>query len=391
MFAIVIHPCRESVSDAMPPRASHAKQPPNEEGGVPAFHHSVSVAHDGPQGQPVQELRFVVSFQEASTISRHVPAAQYLKWMGRMRELVTSVNVPGLVDLIATGEWGLVTNWGDVHVFGELTANDVVQMRFWTNPAQDSEVEFFCDFWRQRPDGSWEQAAFAEQKATWVRLIGHGQVAAEPFPQELADFIDRMGPKEGASVSARALPRTLNHLQRGQPLFQATAGPNRAPKLLAKIVPTTLEEANLVGNVYFANYFSWQRKVRDLFLHAISPTYHHGIGAAGEMICLRSRMDYLREAMPFDDVQVQMTLQSLHESAATFGFEFSRVPAQGRPQKLSVGRHEVVWVTRDAEGLPQATAWPEDVRATLLSKQPRESSPPALSAENQPSLPLTVF
>ena len=31
---------------------------------------------DGPQGQPVQEVRFVVSFQESNSASRHVPYAR---------------------------------------------------------------------------------------------------------------------------------------------------------------------------------------------------------------------------------------------------------------------------------------------------------------------------
>ena len=122
--------------------ASEAESSSQAVGGINPEWHRVSVTRDGPQGQPVQELRFVVSFQESSSLSRRVPASKYLVWMGKMRELVTSSRVPSLVDLIATGDWGLVTNWGDVRICGEAKANDVIQMRFWTDEAKGSEVEF---------------------------------------------------------------------------------------------------------------------------------------------------------------------------------------------------------------------------------------------------------
>ena len=377
--------------------------------GVDPFCHSVNVAVDGPAGQPVQELRFVVSFQESSTISRHVSAAQYLKWMGRMRELVTSFNVPSLVKWISTGNWGLVTNYGAVQIHGELTANDVVQMRFWTDAPHGSEVEYYCDFWKLGRDGSCEQVAFAEQKATWVRLVGHGQVIPEPFPEELVKFMLRMAPatsgharrpgmqvgqtprqldcvadlrtgldRRGDSLANRdhaaLLNRSLAHCHPGAIQFTAAARPTDAQRLWRAVFETTLEDSNLVGNIYYANYFTWQRRLLDQFLHAIEPNYFRGIGADGELISLTSRMDYLREAMPFDRIQVVMLLRELSEYGAEFQFDFHRVSTDGAPQKLSVGRQRVLWVKRDAQGKPIPTTWPSGVRAALLQKDRRFES-----------------
>ena len=258
-------------------------------GGINPEWHRVSVAHDGPQGQPVQELRFVVSFQESSSLSRRVSASKYLVWMGKMRELVTSSRVPSLVDLIATGDWGLVTNWGDVRVCGEAKANDVIQMRFWTDEAKGSEVEFFCDFWKILPDGRRERVAFGSQKATWVRLIGHGQVAPAPLPDDLARFLREMGPRGEVANPLRPLAEPLSGLRTGNILYEAPPGPAAGRLLRTETFQTTLEEANLVGNVYFANYFAWQGRVRDLFLHATAPEYLRGVGERGEMIGLRTR------------------------------------------------------------------------------------------------------
>ena len=342
--------------------------------GIPSEWHSVSVALDGPQGQPVQELRFVVSFQEASSISRHVPASRYLTWMGKMRELVMSGSVPQLAKQIATGEWGLVTNWGDVHIFGEVTANDVIQMRFWTDHPHGSEVEFFCDFWKMHADGRKERVALGEQKATWVRLVGHGQVVPEPLPDYLTAFIESMGPRDSNARTLPALPESLKGLDLGPVLEEVPCGPSGGRLLHTETMQTTLEESNLVGNVYFANYFTWQGKVRDLFLHSIAPQYFRGIGSDGEMVCLRSRMDYLREAMPFDRIQVVMTVRSIRTCGAVLGFEYYRLEPEGRRQKLSVGTHEVAWVRRDTNGDPQPAAFPAVVRDALQATPQEEAS-----------------
>jgi hypothetical protein len=164
-----------------------------------------------------------------------------------------------------------VTNWGDVQVRGEAKANDVIQMRFWTDEPKGSEVEFFCDFWKILPDGRRERVAFGSQKATWVRLIGHGQVAPAPFPDDLARFLREMGPREAIANPLMPLPELLSGLPKGETLYEAPQGPSAGRLLRTETLQTTLEEANLVGNVYFANYFAWQGRVRDLFLHATAP------------------------------------------------------------------------------------------------------------------------
>ena len=340
--------------------------------GIDPDSHCVRVALDGPQGQPVQELRFVVSFRDASSISRHVPAPRYLDWMGKMRELVTSHNVPRLVDLIAGGEWGLVTNWADVRVFGEATANDVVQMRFWTDAPERSRGPVLLRVRQgalRRSESS--RVALGSQKATWVRLVGHGQVVPEPLPDDFADFVRRMGPRPGhGPVDRPSLPAAFVGLDGGPVVHRATAGPSAGRPLRSETFQTTLEEANLVGNVYFANYFAWQNRIRDLFLHDVVPDCHRGVGERGELITLHTHVDYLREAMPFDRVQVELRLRSLSQSGATLGFDYFRAVADGARRKLSVGIQEVVWARRNSEGLPVAETWPDDFRLALLGQAP---------------------
>ena len=40
--------------------------------------------------------------------------------------------------------------------------------------------------------------------------------------------------------------------------YLAPAGPTVEPKLFSQVMETSLEDANIVGNIYFANYYAWQ-------------------------------------------------------------------------------------------------------------------------------------
>jgi NAD(P)-dependent dehydrogenase (short-subunit alcohol dehydrogenase family)/acyl-CoA thioesterase FadM/3-hydroxymyristoyl/3-hydroxydecanoyl-(acyl carrier protein) dehydratase len=350
---------RESSAPVRPtPRAGQTAQ------GINPDWHCVSVAEDGPQGQPVQQLRFPVSFQEASGVSRRVPASRYPFWMGKIRELVTTTQLPELVEQIATGQWGLVTNWADVRILGEATANDVLQLRFWTLPARGAEVEFCCDFWKLLTEDRFERVAYARQKATWVRLVGHGQVVPENLPAYLADYINRMGPRTAQAAPLPALPEPLAGLCRPTPHAAGGESPAR-PVLAGDTIQTTFAEANLVGNVYFANYFTWQERLRDLFLHHAAPEVGRDAGKAGEPLCLECRMDYLREAMPFDRIEVVLSARAVEESRAVLGFDYFKLLPDGVRQKISVGRQDVVWVRRGRGGAPGEAPFPEVILQAL--------------------------
>jgi acyl-CoA thioesterase FadM len=228
-------------------------------------------------------------------------------------------------------------------------------------------VQFHCDFGKVWPGGRIERVAFGSQKATWVRLIGHGLVAPEPLPDDFAEFVRRMGPRPGDPAIARPpLPEPLASLDTGPVVDRAPVGPAAGRPLRTETFQTTLEEANLVGNVYFANYFSWQNRVRDLFLHAVDPDCHSGIGECCELLTLHTRVDYLREAMPFDRVQVDLRLRTLSCAGAVLAFEYFRSMPDGIRQKLSVGTQEVAWVRRDADGTPAAQPWPDPIRRALI-------------------------
>ncbi|GAX44303.1 beta ketoacyl-acyl carrier protein synthase [Tolypothrix sp. NIES-4075] len=346
-----------------------------------AHNHKVRYTYDGPQGQPVYEQRFQVSFKDSASISRRVSFSQYISWIGKIRELPMESIAPQLLSDFRN-EWGMVTNAVSLRVLGEATSYDIIQARCWMGNVVGSSFNTYIEFCKVLPDNSLERLAIGEVKATWVRLVSYGVPSPRSFPQYLEEYLNQFSAKKPATLDLKnpatlnlsPLPASLSQLEAGQVVYDTPPGPNGGKVLRTETFQTTLEESNLVGNVYYGNYFIWQGRVRDLFLYSIAPEYLRVSEPHGEMICLYSRMDYLREAMPFDRVRVILSVQSVFMCGAIFSFEFFREQPDGQMQKLQVGQQEVVWVERLADGTPIAHPWPEVVMHSLLERSSQVST-----------------
>ena len=328
---------------------------------------------DGPQGQLVYEQRFQASFKDSGSISRNVYFTQYFRWIGKIRELsMESIANQMLSDLLS-GDWGMVTNAVSLRVLGEATAYDLVQARVWAGDVIGSSFDIYLEFCKVLPDNSLERLAIAKVKATWVRLVSYGIPSPMTFPSYLQEFLDKMSAKKPASLDMRqpdtlplpSLPASLSQLDSGSVVYQSPP-PNRYGRLLREeVFQTTLEESNLVGNVYYGNYFIWQGRILDSFLYSLAPKYLRVSKPGGEMVCLYTQMDYLRDAMPFDRIRTLLYVYSVSECGAVFKFEFFREHSDGRKEKLQVGEQEVIWVIRKPDGTPVAASWPQEVMQAL--------------------------
>jgi len=141
---------------------------------------------------------------------------------------------------------------------------------------------------------------------------------------------------------------------------------NRA-LLAERVFGTALEDANLVGNIYFANYTLWTGRTRDHFFHDVAPEYYRGVGEQGELRCLYHRIDHLREAMPFERIAVRMSLEALRERGVRLRCDYFRVTPDGGREKLAHGQHVVGWFAL-ADGSWSLTPLPEVFRAAVLAR-----------------------
>jgi len=342
MVAIVLD--REPVAIAAPATAAAAPQ--------------LTFAPTGPQGQPACEKQFAVGLRESASLSQRVYFTQYFNWVGKMRELpLSDIAAAMRADLMA-GAWALVTKTVSLRILGEATAYDRILARCWLGTVDGSQFTTYVEFCKQLPHGQ-ERLAIAEVKAGWVARQGQ----PEPFPVYFADYLQRFSGVPTA-VDLRAaelplpplLPTGVTDLTPGAIVARFDQRPGEF--LHAETFATTLEESNLAGNVYYSHYFVWQGRVLELYLHERAPELFRPGQTDGELLCRYCDVDYLREAQPFDRVRVRLYVESVNACGATLNFEFWRDRPDGSPQKLQVGRQEVLWVTRDAAGRPVAAPLP---------------------------------
>ncbi len=336
--------------------------------------HRSRYTRDNPQGQLVYEQRFQASFKDSGSISRHVYFSQYFRWIGKIREIPMESIAERILGDFLTGEWGMVTNTVSLRVVGEATAYDVIQARAWVGSIIDSSFTTYIEFCQVLPDESLTRLAIAEVKATWVRLVDYGVPSPMPFPDYLQEYLDQFATEQPATIDLQQpdslplppLPASLRGVSLGHLLQQSSSQERYGQLIYSEVFQTTLEESNLVGNVYYGNYFIWQGRILDLFLYSIAPEYLRVSNPCGEMVCLYSRMDYLKEAMPFDKICVLLYVSSVFECGATFNFEFFREQPDGTREKLHVGQQEVAWVERQVNGTPVSAPLPPILRQKLL-------------------------
>jgi len=200
---------------------------------------------------------------------------------------------------------------------------------------------------------------------TWVEILDHGVVAPAEFPDYYRDFIASMIAKDDRKDVYVPAPEPYRKLEKGETLFKAPEGPKTAVRLTEKIFETSLYDANLVGNLYFGNYSIWMGKIRDHFFHDLAPELYRGIGENGELICVKSRIQHLREAMPFDDILVTMGLKALHRHGADLYFEYYKITVDGHSEKLAIADHQALWTKRGADGEKLTANWPDSILNAL--------------------------
>ncbi|MDJ0784636.1 MAG: SDR family NAD(P)-dependent oxidoreductase [Desulfosarcinaceae bacterium] len=330
----------------------------------------------GPQGQPVFVYRFPISFRPGASPGGGILFSHFFSWMGIMREASAWPIKDAVAAEIKSGRWGSVTNYSHLTILGEGTANDLLEGRVWASAnagPENSSMTFSYDFLKILPDGGYERVAFSRLETTWVEIVGQGEARTAPYPPYYAEFVADMLPRYEAPDVPELQPEPLRPLLDALPgtiYYQAPEGPEAPPPLHTLEVATGWQHANLVGNVYYANYYEWQGLVRDRFFYELDPQPVIPGRAGKEVLCLECRIDHLREAMPFERILITLGMTRLDSTGGRLHFTYHRKDDNGGRIKLASGWQRIVWVERDPQGRPVPTDWPRRVRDGILEQLP---------------------
>ena len=120
-----------------------------------------------------------------------------------------------------------------------------------------------------------------------------------------------------------------------------------------------LEETNLVGNVYFARYVSWQGRCRELFLRDHAPEILDELARDLRLVTTRVSCDYYAELYALDRVVVRMTLARITQSRVAMRFEYLR------GGELAARGEQEIACLRSRAGEYVTAPVPEPLRAAL--------------------------
>ncbi|MFZ5773166.1 MAG: SDR family NAD(P)-dependent oxidoreductase, partial [Thermodesulfobacteriota bacterium] len=331
---------------------------------------------DGPQGQRVFNFNFPVTFRETANPSRTIYFSQYFDWIGKLREYIIHPIYEDLVKLFTSGKWGAVTNFAEAGIISHAKSGDIIQGRVWLDRIhgkEQSTLEFCFEWWKILPGGGSDLIATGRTATTWVAIRGHGIVEVQPMPEFARNFFSKLLPPSHTGDLPRNPGESLKKADFGDKLYQETAGPLKVSSLLREVsIHTSLEDANLVGNIYFANYYKWQGRTRDNFFKKIAPEFYLG-EKGGEWRCIHCKVNHLNEAMPFDRIVIRMHRNAVYERGLELYFDYFRVKPDGTHQKLAYGVHKAIWHAPTREGAWSPAALPVPFREALIPDEKQVS------------------
>ena len=125
----------------------------------------------------------------------------------------------------------------------------------------------------------------------------------------------------------------------------------------------SFEETNLVGNVYFVNYLSWQGRCREMFLRDHAPAVLRQLAEGLHLVTTKVSCEFLSELFAFDEVIVRMRLGPVVQNRITMLFEYWR-RTPGGDELVAKGEQGAACMRQEGDRIVP-TPIPEGLRAAL--------------------------
>ncbi len=305
---------------------------------------------------------FITTFTDSRRLSGRVCFTSIPKWMGAFRELTLLPIAEPLLKSIRSRQWGMVTNVSSFKVERHIDIFDKIIGRITLTDDTDLSESFIAlafEWLKKNRDGREERVATSIISSTWVSIRGRGIVRKAPLPDYFRKYLARL-----PSVDSMENPKGKVAVVSSLVPIVATDRTDRGRYLLdQQQFLTSMEDSNLVGNIYYAHYYSWQARVRDNYLFRRAPDVFKE-NNRGEFIGVQAEVSHLQEAMPFECIEVSMYLSEVFEEGVVLYFEYHSINEQRKNRKLAHGIHTAIWTTTDSR---EATVRPAKMPEVFLA------------------------
>lgn len=124
------------------------------------------------------------------------------------------------------------------------------------------------------------------------------------------------------------------------------------------------EDTNLVGNVYFARFVSWQGRCREAFLAEHAPDVLEELSKDLRLVTLNVHCDFFEELRAFDSVEIEMRLLGRQGHRLRLGFDY-RLESRGSARVAARGGQEIACMRQGPAGSLVPTELPHSLAIAL--------------------------
>lgn len=303
-------------------------------------------SNSGPGKQFVFILRFPVSYKHNQLLSYRVEFTSFFDWMGQIREYSVTPIIQSILRLTRKGNWGLATNSVKLKVFDFFSEDDIVEGRLWLEriSGHDNIYHLSYDWLRFLGKNRYERVASSSIVITCVKIIGHGSASIIKPPPFLDKFFRKMLPVAKYKGGLLEYPTRFNNLNFGERIKSFAD----CPKLIFKSsYQSTLDNSNLIGNIYFSNYAKWINSTKDLFLFRNFPKILYRSEIDAEFCTVDFSISHKQEAMPFDEIRVEMYAVEVYKKAIFLKYEVFKDDERGHPVLLASAKQNIAFFDRN--------------------------------------------
>lgn len=300
-------------------------------------------------GQSIYNYRFKLSFKDIATLRRKVNYSSYALYMGKLREIPLEPVLGELMGDMGTGSWALVTNDSCIRIFDELAIGDELFGRIWVSKyTNKTRIDVSYEWYKIDRNNEMTLVATSTLGSSWVRVLDQGLVQQHRMPPYLDTLFTSIGVIPESDDNTYGF---LHHrFEQGDAVWENQAFP-KPVFIHTESFETTLEDSNLVGNLYFAHYYQWQSKTKDMYLYKVLSRYFNNSSIPEyDLFYSRAEVRHLREAMPFDKITVRMAIKSIHTKGIKFYFEYYKSVPDGHMEKIAFSELDAVWVKAGGKG-----------------------------------------